>query len=82
LLIDGQEKLTAKDEFDLTYLETLPRPWVLSRVLPPTNDPYYGWIIGNQLYNLGRLAEARTVLEAAMTKAPGNQDLAMELARV
>ncbi|HOM95027.1 MAG TPA: GWxTD domain-containing protein, partial [Candidatus Saccharicenans sp.] len=30
LLIDGQEKLTVKDEFDLTYLETLPRPWVLS----------------------------------------------------
>ena len=82
LLIDGQEKLTVKDEFDLTYLETLPRPWVLSRVLPPASDPYYGWILGNQLYNLGRLAEARTVLEPAMAKAPGNQDLAMELARV
>jgi len=82
LLLDGQEKLTVKDEFDLTYLETLPRPWVLSRVLPPASDPYYGWILGNQLYNLGRLAEARTVLEAAMAKAPGNQDLAMELARV
>ena len=82
LLIDGQEKLTVKDEFDLTYLETLPRPWVLSRVLPPASDPYYGWILGNQLYNLGRLAEARKVLEPAMAKAPGNQDLAMELARV
>jgi GWxTD domain-containing protein len=82
LLIDGQEKLTVKDEFDLTYLETLPRPWVLSRVLPPASDPYYGWILGNQLYNLGRLAEARAVLEPAMAKAPGNQDLAMELARV
>ena len=82
LLIDGQEKLTVKDEFDLTYLETLPRPWVLSRILPPASDPYYGWILGNQLYNLGRLTEARTVLEAAMAKAPGNQDLAMELARV
>ncbi|HRD01804.1 MAG TPA: GWxTD domain-containing protein [Candidatus Saccharicenans sp.] len=82
LLIDGQEKITSKDEFDLTYLETLPRPWVLSRILPPATDPYYGWIIGNQLYNLGRLSEARTVLEAAMAKAPGNEDLAMELARV
>jgi tetratricopeptide (TPR) repeat protein len=82
LLVDGQEKIKVKDEFDLSYLESLPRPWVLSRILPPATDPYYGWIIGSQLYNLGRWSEARTVLEAAVAKAPGNEDLAMELARV
>ncbi len=82
LLVDGQEKIKVKEEFDLSYLESLPRPWVLSRVLPPATDPYYGWIIGSQLYKLGRLTEARTVLEAAVAKAPGNEDLAMELARV
>jgi len=82
LLVDGQEKIKVKEEFDLSYLESLPRPWVLSRVLPPPTDPYYGWIIGSQLYKLGRLTEARTVLEAAVAKAPGNEDLALELARV
>ncbi len=82
LLVDGQEKIKVKEEFDLSYVESLPRPWVLSRVLPPATDPYYGWIIGSQLYKLGRLTEARTVLEAAVAKAPGNEDLAMELAQV
>lgn len=82
LLVDGQEKIKVKEEFDLSYMESLPRPWVLSRVLPPATDPYYGWIIGSQLYKLGRLTEARTVLEAAVAKAPGNEDLAMELAQV
>jgi len=82
LLVDGQEKIKVKEEFDLSYVESLPRPWVLSRVLPPATDPYYGWIIGSQLYKLGRLTEARTVLEAAVAKAPSNEDLAMELAQV
>ncbi|MDD8020781.1 MAG: GWxTD domain-containing protein [Acidobacteriota bacterium] len=82
LLIDDQEKISAKDEFDLTYLDNVARPWVLSRILPPVNDPYFGWIIGSQLYNLGRLSEAQTVLETALANAPRNEDLAMELARV
>jgi len=82
LLVNGQEQITTKEEFDVSYLETLPRPWVLSRVLPSLDNPYYGYIIGTQLYHLGRLAEARTTLEKALAVSPETEELAMALARV
>ncbi|MBC7362161.1 MAG: GWxTD domain-containing protein [Candidatus Aminicenantes bacterium] len=82
LMVDGREEITTKEEFDLTYLESLPRPWVLSRVLPSVDNPYYGHILGTQLYNLGRLSEARTVLENAWAKSPQSEELAMALAQV
>lgn len=82
LLVDGQEQISTREEFDVSYLETLPRPWVLSRVLPPLDNSYYGYIIGTQLYNLGRLAEARSTLEKAVAASPGTEELAMALARV
>lgn len=82
LLVDGREQITTREEFDLTYLETLPRPWILSRVLPAIDDPYYGYIIGLQLYNLKRLTEARAVLEQALSRAPQNEELSRQLALV
>ncbi len=82
LMVDGKEQVTTREEFDLTFLESLPRPWILSRVLPPLDDPYYGHILGQQLYNLGRLSEARTVLEQALVRAPRNEELSRQLAQV
>lgn len=82
LMVDGKEQVATREEFDLTFLESLPRPWILSRVLPPLDDPYYGHILGQQLYNLGRLAEARSVLEQALARAPQNEDLSRQLAQV
>jgi len=82
LLADGKEEITTREEFDLTYLESLPRPWVMSRVLPAVDDPYYGYIIGHQLHNLGRLSEARAVLENAWSRSSQSEELGMELAQV
>lgn len=82
LLVDGREQISTREEFDVSYLETLPRPWVLSRVLPSADNAYYSYIIGTQLFNLGRLAEARTMLEKALASAPGTEELAMALAKV
>ncbi|MBC7363083.1 MAG: GWxTD domain-containing protein [Candidatus Aminicenantes bacterium] len=82
LLVNGHEQITTKEEFDVSYLEALPRPWVLSRVLPSLDNAYYGYIIGTQLYHLGRLAEARTTLEKAVAASPETEELAMALARV
>lgn len=82
LLVDGKEQISTREEFDVTYLEFLPRPWILSRVLPAVDDPYYGHILGLQLYNLGRLHEARTVLEQALARAPQSEELNRQLAQV
>lgn len=82
LLVDGREQIATREEFDLTYLESLPRPWILSRVLPAIDDPYYGYVLGIQLYNLKRLTEARAVLEQALARAPQNEEISRQLARV
>ncbi len=82
LMVDGKEQVTTREEFDLTFMDSLPRPWILSRVLPPPDNPYYGHILGTQLYNLGRLGEARSVLEQALSAEPQNEELNRQLAQV
>jgi GWxTD domain-containing protein len=80
-LADGLEKAFATDEFDVTPKESMPRPWFYSKVLPGISDPMYSRLIGRQLINLGRFAEAKAVLEPVFGRSP-NEDLAIELSRV
>ncbi len=82
LVRDGAEVVSASEEFDLSFAESLPRPWFSSRVLPPASDPIYAGIVGSQLFNLGRFDEALIFLETAFAKAPGSEDSASALARV
>jgi len=78
----GAEIVSAVEEFDVSFAERLPRPWFFSRVLPDAGDPAYSGIVGLQLFNLGRLAEAQTLLESAFARLPGSEDAAAALARV
>jgi tetratricopeptide (TPR) repeat protein len=77
----GTEVVAASEEFDLTFAEAVPRPWFSSRVLPDAGDPGYGEIVGSQLFNLGRFAEARVYLERALAKNPASEETAGALAR-
>ena len=81
-LTDGTEAVTAKDEFDITFQAAIPRPWVYSRILPEADDPLYAQVIGLQLYNLGRLDEARLSLEKAYRVKPDSQEIAIQLAQI
>ncbi|MCJ7589481.1 MAG: tetratricopeptide repeat protein, partial [Candidatus Aminicenantes bacterium] len=78
----GAEIVSATEEFDVSFADRLPRPWFFSRVLPDAGDPAYQGIIGLQLFNLGRLDEAQTVLEGVLARMPGSEDAAAALARV
>ena len=78
----GAEIVSATEEFDVSFAEQLPRPWFFSRVLPDAGDPAFSGIIGLQLFNLGRLAEAQTILENVFARLPGSEDAAAALARV
>jgi len=77
---DGAEVVSASEEFDLSFAESLPRPWFSSRVLPPASDPGYAEITGSQLFNLGRFDEARAYQEKAFAAKPGSEDAAASLA--
>jgi GWxTD domain-containing protein len=78
----GAEIVSASEEFDVSFADRLPRPWFVSRVHPDAGDPAYQGIIGLQLFNLGRLDEAQTVLEGVFARMPGSEDAAAVLARV
>jgi len=78
----GADIVSATEEFDVSFADRLPRPWFLSRVLPDAGDPAYSGIIGLQLFHLGRLAEAQTLLESAFARLPGSEDAATALARL
>jgi GWxTD domain-containing protein len=82
LLNEGVEVVTAREEFDVTFAEALARPWFSSRILPAPGDPVYSQIIGAQLFNLGRLSEARGSLESAYERQPGSAEVARNLAQV
>jgi len=77
----GQEISSAKDEFDITPLEKMPRPWVYARIMPGPEDAVYPFLTGNQLFNAGRYAEARLRLEEAFKKRPEEESYAFALAR-
>ncbi len=77
---DGAEIVTARDEFDVTFADTMPRPWIYARVLPEPSDPLYARLLGLQLFNLGRFEESRASLESAHGRRP-SEDTAVELAR-
>lgn len=78
----GVEIVSATEEFEVSFADRLPRPWYYSRVLPDSGDPAYAGIIGLQLFNIGRLAEARVLLEGVFARLPHSEDAAAALARV
>jgi tetratricopeptide (TPR) repeat protein len=79
---DGERELAVgEDEFDITPLENMARPWIYSKFLPGLNDPVNQFLIGNQLFSAGRYKEARLNLEAAYRKRPDAEEFAVSLAR-
>lgn len=80
--MDGQEILSESEEFDITHLQSIARPWIYSKLLVGTQDPIYEYILGTQLFNSGMLEEARTKIELAYRSNPENMDYALNLARL
>ncbi len=82
LIVDSQEKLFESDEFDVTYMESIARPWIYSKLLSETENPVYSFVLGSQLFNTGQIEAAEAKLEAAFHKNPENAEFALNLVRV
>jgi GWxTD domain-containing protein len=82
LVIDGQEVLYETDEFDVTHQATIPRPWVYSKLMPGVENPAYSYIVGSQLFNNGKIQEARAYIEDAYFKQPDSAAYALNLSRL
>ncbi len=81
LVVDGAEVVSAGDEFDVTPLTAVGRPWFYSKILPASSDPIYDYLVGTQLYNVGQVDEAVMRLERASRSRPDSEEFALNLAQ-
>jgi len=81
LVVGGSEAVGVREEFDITHREFISRPWVYSKVLPPSTDPVYDYLVGSQYFNLGKLDQALARLERACRMRPESADFAQSLAQ-
>jgi len=73
---DKNEVLFEKDYFHITPRVSLPRPWIRSITIPPSNHPIYSYILGDQLLNKKDIEKAKILLEKAYRKNPASLQFA------
>jgi tetratricopeptide (TPR) repeat protein len=81
LILDGREVLREKEEFDISHVASIPRPWFHTRSLSDTDAPILDFTLGTQYHNNGQFGEARRLLDRAFQANPQSQDIAMQFSR-
>jgi hypothetical protein len=83
-LLDREKKeiLSGQSDFFITPQPSLPRPWVLSFPMPPSQDPLYANILGNQFLNKGDTGKARGLLAEAYNRNPRSSQFALDYCRL
>lgn len=79
---EGKEVLSSSSRFYISSAISLPRPWVLTVTQPPSNDPSFAHILGNQYLNKKELVKAKAFLEAAYLRAPQVEPYALDYCHV
>lgn len=78
---EGKELLSEQEEFTV-ILERLTEPWIISQANPPSDDPSYKILLGNQLFNKGEIEKARDELEKAYESNTESIDFALNYVKV
>jgi len=79
---EKQEILFKEENFGISSVSELPRPWIHTRTLPPPVHSIYPFLLGKQLFSKGELNKAQAKLEEAFQKKPDSLDFALNLAQV
>jgi GWxTD domain-containing protein len=79
---DGKELLSQKENFEISFLPEIPRPFVVSKVMASFKKENYLFETGLQYFNKGDLAEAGTRLSGAYSMAPRRLEFAAAYAQV
>ncbi len=83
VLLDGEQELASSfDDFDITPVTSLPRPWVYNKKFLPASDPAYDYILGKQYFSRGDFQNARQRFEKAFQKKPDSIEFALALSQV
>ncbi|MGB7293980.1 MAG: tetratricopeptide repeat protein, partial [Candidatus Aminicenantales bacterium] len=79
---DRNEVLSDQANFVISHLPALPRPWILSVPLPPSTDPLFSNILGNQFFNVKDNARAKHLIAEAYNKNPAVSQYALDYCRI
>jgi len=79
---EGKAVLSSSTPFYISSLFSLPRPWVLTMTQPPSSDPSFANILGNQYLNQKDWPRAKALLEAAYLGAPQEEKFAWDYCQV
>ncbi len=77
---DGREAIFENEGFSV-YTNPFPEPWVIYKANPPSSDPEYFYVLGNQLLNKGETKKAVEELKNAYDKEPEALDFALSYSR-
>ncbi|KPJ69643.1 hypothetical protein AMJ44_03030 [candidate division WOR-1 bacterium DG_54_3] len=78
----NREILSDQKGFEVTPLPDLPRPWIISKVMPASQSIVYSYILGKQFARKGKLEEAGRLLERAYNQNPLSLEYASSYAEV
>lgn len=79
---NGAELAARTENFGITALPDLSRPWIVSRVMPPSDDPEYAYILGSQSLAAGRADDAEALFGSALERRPFTLKYALALAGI
>jgi len=77
----GRDLAFQSDNFAVSPVTGIPRPFIQSKALPANNDALNDFRIGTQLFNKGKFEQASIDFEKALSKGPGEMDFAIHLAK-
>ncbi len=83
-ILDGEKREIVSDmkEFEVSALADLPRPWVVSKVMPASHNIQYSLILGDQYAKRGYVQEAERLLAKVYNTNPVSLTYAFSYARL
>jgi len=79
---EGKEFLYEAENFEITFVPDVPRPLIISKVMPFSRIEEYDYSMGIQYFNTGDLQKAKVLLERTYHKNPGQLNYALGYAQV
>ena len=78
---EENELFSESENFEITYAENLPRPLIISKVMPVSRVEEYLYSLGVQQLNKGEINDALVLLEEAYNRNPGQLKYALGLSQ-
>lgn len=83
-ILDGAKNIvvSANNDFEITHAADLPRPWIIAKLMPASQNAAYSYILGSQFTQKGDLAAAEVHLKKAHDEVPTSLDYALSYSQL